>query len=173
MTVLDLVICTFLLRVILQLVRANFYNPISQLIWKLTQPVTMPLTRVIPRWRNLDLAALLVLAVIAVLDIMIIGALYGQSLGFYGTLWFAVLKTLSLGLRLYTLCLLVVTILSWVGPGVSNPAANVLWSITEPLLRPVRRVIPMVSGLDLSPIPVMIVFQALDTWLNSLLGLFH
>lgn len=173
MTVLDLVICAFLLRVILQLVRANFYNPISQLIWKLTQPVTMPLTRFIPRWRTLDIAGLLVLFVVAMIDIAIIGALYGQSVGLAATAWLAVLKTISLGLRLFTLCLLVVTILSWVGPGVSNPAANVLWSITEPVLRPVRRVIPSISGLDLSPIPVMIVFQALDTWLQSLLGLFH
>ncbi|GAC1632469.1 MAG: YggT family protein [Nevskia sp.] len=173
MTVLDLVICVFLLRVILQLVHANFYNPISQLIWKFTQPVTMPLTRFIPRFRNIDLAALLILAVIAGLDIIIIAGLYGQSLDGWTTLWFALLKVVSLGLRLYTLCLLVVTILSWVGPGVSNPAANVLWSITEPLLRPVRRIIPTMSGLDLSPIPVMIVFQALDTWMSSLLGLFH
>ena len=173
MTVLDLVICAFLLRVILQLVRANFYNPISQLIWKLTQPVTMPLTRFIPRWRNVDIAGLLVLFVVAMIDIAIIGALYGQSAGLAATAWLAVLKTISLGLRLFTLCLLVVTILSWVGPGVSNPAANVLWSITEPVLRPVRRIIPTISGLDLSPIPVMIVFQALDTWLQSLLGLFH
>lgn len=166
-------ICAFLLRIILQLVHANFYNPISQLVWKLTQPVTMPLTRLLPRWRNLDIAAVLVLAVLAVLDILIVGSLYGQSVGSGQMLWLAALKVISLGLRLYTLCLLVVTILSWVGPGVSNPAANVLWSITEPVLRPVRRILPTISGLDLSPIPVMILFQALDTWLQSLLGLFH
>jgi len=173
MYTLDLAICVFLLRVILQLVRANFYNPISQLVWKVTQPLIMPLTRFIPRWRNIDVVGLLVLFVVAVLDIFIISSLYGQSLGLGGMAWLALLKIISLGLRLYTLCLLVVTILSWVGPGVSNPAANVLWSITEPVLRPVRRVIPTISGLDLSPIPVMIVFQALDTWLQSLLGLYH
>lgn len=172
-TVLDLVICAFLLRVILQLVRANFYNPISQLIWKVTQPVTVPLTRFLPRWRNVDIAAVLVLGLIAILDIVIVGGLYARSLDAGQTVWFALLKIVSLGLRLYTLCLLVVTILSWVGPGTSNPAANVLWSITEPVLRPVRRILPPIAGLDLSPIPVMIVFQALDTWMQSLLGLFH
>ena len=173
MTVLDLVICAFLLRVILQLVRANFYNPISQLIWKVTQPVTVPLTRFLPRWRNVDIAAVLVLGLIAILDIVIVGGLYARSLDAGQTVWFALLKIISLGLRLYTLCLLVVTILSWVGPGTSNPAANVLWSITEPVLRPVRRILPPIAGLDLSPIPVMILFQALDTWMQSLLGLFH
>nr|WP_295688277.1 YggT family protein [uncultured Nevskia sp.] len=172
-TLLDLLLCVFLLRVMLQLVRANFYNPISQLIWKLTQPVTQPLVRFIPRIRNIDTPAVLVLAVIAVLDIAIVGSLYGQSVGTGQMFWLALLKVISLGLRVFTLCLLVVTILSWVGPGVSNPAANVLWSLTEPVLKPVRRVIPLVAGLDLSAIPVMIVFQALDSWLRALLGLFH
>ncbi|WP_439641116.1 YggT family protein [Nevskia sp.] len=172
-TLLDLVICAFLLRVLLQLVKANFYNPISQLIWKVTQPVTMPLVRFVPRIRNIDTPAVLVLAVVALLDIWIVASLYGQSLALSTIAGLAALKVISLGLRIFTLSLLVVTILSWVGPGVSNPAANVLWSLTEPVLKPVRRVIPLVAGLDLSPIPVMILFQALDTWMRALLGLFH
>jgi len=167
------VICAFLLRVLLQLVKANFYNPISQLIWKVTQPVTMPLVRFVPRIRNVDSPAVLVLAVVAVLDIWIVASLYSQSLEFTRILGLAALKVISLGLRIFTLSLLVVTILSWVGPGVSNPAANVLWSLTEPVLKPVRRVIPLVAGLDLSPIPVMILFQSLDSWMRALLGLFH
>ncbi|WP_293368603.1 YggT family protein [Nevskia sp.] len=172
-TLLDLVICAFLLRVLLQLVKANFYNPISQLIWKVTQPVVMPLVRLVPRIRNIDTPAVLMLAVVAVLDIWIVASIYGQGLEFSQMLGLAALKVISLGLRIYILSLLVVTILSWVGPGVSNPAANVLWSLTEPVLKPVRRVIPLVAGLDLSPIPVMILFQALDTWMRTLLGLFH
>jgi YggT family protein len=172
-TLLDLVICAFLLRVLLQAVRADFYNPISQLIWKLTRPLVDPVARVVPRWRRVDLATALVLAAIVVADILIISALYDQNVALPRALWLGALKLLSLALRLYTLCLLIVTILSWVGPGTANPAANVLWSLTEPLLRPVRRVLPSVSGLDLSPIPVMILFQALDNWLQSLLGLFH
>lgn len=171
-TLLDLVICVFLLRVMLQLVRANFYNPISQLIWKLTQPITIPLARFVPRIRNVDTPALLVLAAVAVLDILIVGSLYGQSLETLQMLWLALLKVVSLALKIYMLSLLVVTILSWVGPGVSNPAANVLWSLTEPVLKPVRRVIPLVAGLDLSPIPVMVVFQAVLTQLSAVLGLY-
>lgn len=166
-------ICLFLLRVLLQLAKANFYNPISQMIWKLTQPVTGPLVRFVPRFRNIDTPAVLVLAAVAVLDIWIVGALLGMNLELSYLLGRAVLKVISLGLRVFTLSLLVVTILSWVGPGVSNPAANVLWSLTEPVLKPVRRVIPLVAGLDLSPIPVMILFQALDTWMRVLLGPFH
>lgn len=166
-------LCVFLLRIALQLVKANFYNPISQVIWKLTQPVTMPLARLIPRWRTLDVAAALVLGVIAMLDIAIVAALLDRTLPLPQIAWLALLKVVSLGLRIYTLSLLVVTILSWVGPGVSNPAANVLWSLTDPVLNRVRRLIRPVAGLDLSPIPVMIVFQAFDTWMRVLLGPFH
>jgi YggT family protein len=167
------VICTFILRIVLQLVHANFYNPISQLIWKITQPVTMPLTRVLPRYKNLDVAATLILVVLATLDILIVGSLYSYGLDWLSAAWLGALKVVSLGLRVYLLSLLIVAILSWVGPGLSNPAANVLWSITEPVLRPVRRILPAIAGLDLSPIPVMIVFQALDKFLQSKLGLFY
>jgi len=173
MTVLDLVICAFMLRVILQLVRANFYNPISQLVWRVTQTVTMPLSRVLPRWGRWDIAATILLVAAAVLNIVVIDSLLGLQRGWGQIAWFSVLKIASLGLQMYTLSLLVVTILSWVGPGVTNPVASVLWSITEPVLRPVRRVLPPIAGLDLSPIPVMIVFQSLDRWLASLLGVFH
>lgn len=166
-------ICTFILRIVLQLVHANFYNPISQLIWKITQPVTVPLTRLLPRYRNFDVAAALILVVLATLDILIVGSLYSYGFDWLNAAWLGALKVASLGLRIYLLSLLIVAILSWVGPGLSNPAANVLWSITEPVLRPVRRILPSISGLDLSPIPVMIVFQALDKFLQSKLGLFY
>lgn len=169
----DLVICAFLLRVALQLVRANFYNPISQLVWRVTQVVTMPLSRLVPRWGRVDVAAVILLAVVALLDIWIVSSVLGYGIPWTKSIWLALLKIISLGLRTYTLSLLVVTILSWVGPGVNNPVASVLWSLTEPVLRPVRRILPPIAGLDLSPIPVMIIFQALDAWLSSLLGPFH
>jgi YggT family protein len=168
---LDLGLCAFLLRVLLQLVRADFYNPISQLVWRLTQPVVGPLGRAIPRWQRLDIAASLVLLLIAVIYVEVVAGLLQVPVTWLGALWFALLKLLSLTLNIYTLSLFALAILSWVGPGVSNPAANVLWSLNEPLLRPVRRILPPISGLDLSPIPVMLILQTLDRWLP--LGVFR
>jgi YggT family protein len=160
--VLDLALCAFLMRVLLQLSRADFYNPISQLVYRLTRPVVMPLSRVLPRWKRLDLAAALVLFLLGVIYILVVAGLIQLSPDWLDVCWFALLKIASLTLNLYTLSLFALAILSWVGPGVNNPTANVLWSLNEPLLRPVRRILPPVSGLDLSPIPVMLILQTLD-----------
>jgi YggT family protein len=173
-SVLELLIWLFLLRVLLQIVRADFYNPVSQLVWKLTRPVVDPVGRVVPRWRRLELSAVILLVASALLYIYAINWLYApDSLDLLQALGLAVLKTLSVALWMYVLALLVVSLLSWFGPGTANPAANVLWSLTEPLLRPVRRVIQPISGLDLSPIPVMIVAMALNKFLQARLGLYY
>jgi YggT family protein len=173
-SVLELVIWVFLLRVLLQLVRADFYNPISQLVWKVTRPVVDPVGRIVPRWRRLELSAAILLTVSALLYIYAINWLYGpETLDLLQALFLAIMKTLSVALWMYTLALLVVSLLSWFGPGTANPAANVLWSLTEPVLRPVRRVIQPISGLDLSPIPVMIMAMALNKYLQARLGLYY
>jgi YggT family protein len=169
-SLLDLALCLFLLRVLLQLSRSDFYNPISQLVWQLTRPVVGPLARAIPRWRRVDLAAALVLLLLGVIYVEVVAGILQLSPGWFA-LWYALLKIASLALNLYTLSLFALAILSWVGPGVNNPTANVLWSLNEPLLRPVRRILPPVQGLDLSPIPVMIALQFLDRLLP--LGVFR
>lgn len=151
-----------LLRVLLQLVRADFYNPISQLVWRITQPAIRPLQRLIPRYHTLDLAGAFLLYVLAVLYVKVMTMLWGLDATYVFLLIQAVLKLFSLTFNIYTLSLFAQALLSWVGPGVSNPAANVLWSLNEPLLRPVRRILPPLAGLDLSPIPVMLGLQVLD-----------
>lgn len=157
----DLYMGALLLRVLLQVVRADFYNPLSQLVWKVTNPPVQPLRALLPRYKSLDTAALLVLGLIAVLYVALISWLFSAGIGPLGTLWFALLKCLALGINLYTLSLFTQAILSWLGPGVNNPAANILSSINEPLLRPVRRFIPLVGGLDLSPLVVMLALQVI------------
>lgn len=160
--VLQIVLGILVLRVLLQLVRADFYNPISQLVWKLTQPAIRPLQRILPRYRTLDLAALAVLYALAVVYVEVLAWLWQLQPGLGFALAQAALKLISLTLNIYTLCLFAQALLSWIGPGVSNPAANVLWSLNEPLLRPVRRILPTIAGLDLSPVPVMILLQVID-----------
>ncbi|ROH91733.1 YggT family protein [Stagnimonas aquatica] len=161
-TLFDLYLGALLLRVILQWVRADFYNPLSQIVWKLTNPPVLPLRNLIPRWQKLDTAALVVLLVVAVVYMLLIGWMFGLGIGGVSLVWYALLKCLVLTINLYTLSLFVQAILSWLGPGVNNPAANILWSMNEPLLRPVRRFIPSISGLDLSPLVVMLALQVLN-----------
>jgi YggT family protein len=158
-TLFEVYLWIVMLRIILQFVRADFYNPISQLIWQLTQPIVRPLQKIFPKLRQLDTAALLLLLTVAIVYVFVAAAVLGLGIGAPEALWYALLKLIVLLLNLYTFALVIQAILSWVGPGVNNPAGSILWSINEPLLRPVRRVIPPFSGLDLSPLVVIVALQ--------------
>jgi YggT family protein len=171
-TLFDLAMWLQLLRILLQWVRADFHNPMSQLVWQATRYPTDWLRTLIPRWRRLDTAALLVLIALALLYVYSVAALLGAGMSALSALWYAVLKVLVLAVNLYTFTLFVQAILSWLGPGVNNPASNVLWSLNEPMLRPVRRFVPPVAGLDLAPLLVMLLLQVVAR-LIPLPGLFR
>ena len=171
-TLFEVYLWILMLRIILQVVRADFYNPISQLVWQVTQPIVRPMQTVLPKVRQYDTAACVLLVLIATLYVFIATALLGYGVSVLGAIWYALLKVVVLTLNLYTFSLVVQAILSWVGPGVNNPAGSILWSLNEPLLRPVRRVIPPFSGLDLSPLIVIVVLQFLKLLL-PLPGIFR
>lgn len=160
-TLIELYLWVLILRVLLQRVRADFYNPVSQLVWQLTQPVVGLPGRVIPSYRQWDFAGLVVLLLGAMLYIHIVCWLLGFRISVPMSLWQAVLKIASMTLLLLTFSLFVQAILSWLGPGVNNRAGNVLWSLNEPLLRPLRRFIPTLSGIDFSPLVAILILQVL------------
>lgn len=157
----DLYMGALLLRVLLQVTRADFYNPLSQLVWKVTNPPVQPLRAFMPRYKSLDTSALLVLYLIAAIYIAVVGWMVSVSIPVLSIIWFALLKCIVLTINLYTLSLFVQAILSWMGPGGNNPAASILQSLNEPLLKPVQRFIPPLGGFDLSPLAVMLALQVL------------
>jgi YggT family protein len=161
-SLMDVYLGVVLLRILLGWLRADFYNPISQVVWKLTQPLLAPVHSVIPRWRRLDTAACLFLLVLAYLYIQIVMWLVSVDTGLLSSLWFSLLKVGVLTVNVYTISLFAQAVLSWVGPGLNNPAANILWSLNEPLLRPVRRLLPPMAGLDLSPLVVILGLQVIS-----------
>ncbi|MGH8443676.1 MAG: YggT family protein [Solimonas sp.] len=161
-TLFDLAMWVYLLRILLQWSRADFYNPISQAIWKATRFPSDFLRSYLPNIRNINLAALLMLLVLAVAYIYVVISVLGFSLSLPSALWYALLKLVVLAINLFTFTIFIQAIMSWLGPGVNNPASNILWSLNEPLLRPVRRIIPPMSGLDLSPLVLIVVLQVLN-----------
>ncbi len=161
-TLFDLYMGALLMRVLLQVVRADFYNPLSQLVWKVTNPVVMPMSRVIPRANKIDIAGGVALLIVAIIYVAVVGWMFSTGISLPSMVLYAVLKCAVLLVNVYSLTLFTQAILSWVGSGVSNPAANVLFSINEPLLRRVRRFIPPLSGLDLSPMVVILALQVLN-----------
>ena len=153
-----------LLRFILQLVRADFYNPLSQFTVKATQPLLKPLRRIIPGFGGLDLAslalALLVQLVLMVLVILIAGA-NPAAVGLQLLVW-AIIAVTSLFLKIFFFAMIISVILSWVAPGSYNPGAQLVNQICEPLLAPFRRLLPNLGGLDISPIFAFIALNLLD-----------
>lgn len=171
-TLFDLALWVYLLRILLQWSRADFYNPISQAIWKATRFPTDWLRPYLPSPYNLNLPAALTLAALAVVYVYVVVAFLGLPLGPVEALWYALLKIAALAINLFTLTIFVQAILSWFGPGVNNPASNILWSLNEPLLRPVRRLLPANTGVDFSPLLLMLLLQVLNRLL-PLPGLFR
>jgi YggT family protein len=161
-TLLDLYLIAYILRFLLQWARADFHNPLSQFILRITDPVVRPLWRVVPGWRGLDLSPLIALLLLQLVVTAILFFLAtGGAMNLGMLLYYAVLRIIVGTIRLYFVAILVHVILSWVSPGQWNPLVSVLHSLTGPILRPVRRFIPPIGGLDLSPLFVLIGLQAL------------
>jgi YggT family protein len=139
------------LRVLLQLVRANFYNPVCQFLYKLTNPVLMPLRKLIPAWRTLDVAGVLLAWLLTAIKLALLYALAGPSLGMLGLVVMAFADLIDFVLMLYLGLILVRVLLSFVSVERSNPIVPLVIQLTDPLLRPIRRRLPAPGGFDLSP----------------------
>lgn len=152
-----------LLRFVLQLVRANFYNPLCQFAVKATQPLLKPLRRVIPSLFGLDMSSL-VLAILVQLTLMALTLLltYGTTGNFLQLLVWALIGVTALFLKIFFFALIISVILSWVAPGSHNPGAELVNQICEPTLAPFRKILPNLGGLDISPILAFMVLKLLD-----------
>ncbi len=167
-TLFNLYIWTFLLRFMLQAVRADFYNPFSQFIVRVTNPLVVPVRKVVPSWRGLDMSTLLLVLVLEIVAVLVLSAIAGFATpSVVGVLQVAVLRALLATLQLYFFAILLYVIVSWINPGGYNPFVSVLGAISEPLLRPFRRILPPIGGIDLSPLFVLIGLQALMLLVRS------
>jgi YggT family protein len=155
----NLLLLLILLRFLLQLVRADFYNPVSQTVARITNPLLVPLRRLIPGYGGFDLAALVLLFLAEVIAIYVLGLVNGALVPVVYVLLWAPLGVVSLFLTFYFFAILATIILSWVAPGSSSPIIYLLYQLTEPVMAPFRRLIPPLGGLDLSPIFVFIAIQ--------------
>lgn len=168
----NLYILAIMLRFLLQVTRADFYNPISQFLVKVTNPPVILLRKIIPGLWGIDLASVLLLMVLQTLEIFLIGKPVGSSMvpglihgatihpGALAIL--ALADLISLVLYVFLITTFVRIIISWINPhGGHNPAMGLITSLSEPVMAPARRYVPPISGMDLSPIAVFIVLQLL------------
>jgi YggT family protein len=159
-TLADLYLLTFLLRVIMQWVRASYHNPLSQFVFKVTNPLVVPARRVLPSIAGLDTPTIAVLFLLEVAVTFFLLRLMGISAPIPVLLLYSLLRLIALILWLYTGALIVYVILSWFGNRGINPIAALLGDLVEPILRPARRLLPPIGGLDLSPLIVILLLQA-------------
>ncbi|MEO7936950.1 MAG: YggT family protein [Dokdonella sp.] len=150
------------LRVLLQLVRANFHNPICQFLYKATNPVMMPLRKIIPAWRRLDIAGVALAWLLLMLKRVLIFATVGvmPSLGGLAVIAFADL--ISFVLMTMLVLVIVRVILSFVASDSYHPVVPLVIQLTEPVLKPLRTRMPALGGFDFSPMVVLLAIMLLQ-----------
>ena len=152
-----------LLRFLLQLARADFYNPISQFVVKATNPLVIPLRKVIPGLGGIDLATLVLALILQMIVFILILLAAGiTAINPLQVLAWSFITLLALVSKIYFWSILAVIILSWVSQGSYHPAVMLLYQLTEPIMAPFRKLLPTMGGLDLSPILVFLVLNVVD-----------
>ncbi|WOG28500.1 YggT family protein [Endozoicomonas sp. 8E] len=166
-----LYIMAVLLRFLLQLVKADFYNPISQAIVKVTSPLLNPLRKVIPGMGGLDLAALVLALILQILLVYVLFMVQGfaaDAIPFPQVLIVSLKELAGEILNIYMFSLIIIAIASWVAPGSYNPGLMLLHQLTEPLSSRVRRVIPPLGGLDFSLMVLVLIIITLKNFIAAL-----
>lgn len=168
-TLLTLALLAVVLRLLLQLVRADFYNPISQFLARLTNPLVLPLRRVVPSLGALDLSSLLLALALQMAAIVALLALNGVGPpNIVLLLVWSVLGVVGLVVNIYFFAILAMIILSWIAPASRHPALLLLFQLTEPVMMPFRRMLPNMGGLDFSPILVFILLNIIQIALRHM-----
>jgi len=163
-----------LLRLIFQIMRADFYNPLSQAIVKFTNPPLLPLRRIIPGLWGIDLASVVLIFFLQALELWLLLILPPSNI----PISLPLLAVITVGYLLKSVvwiflgAILIRIILSWVMPygGGQNPVIGLVYSISEPVMRPARRILPPISGLDLSPMLVIVAFSIILMAIDAIFG---
>lgn len=163
--VFDLALMVIILRIWLPLVRADFYNPVSQFVTKVTNPLVAPLRTFLPTLGRVDLAPVVLAVIVGTLKLVALMASSGASvpwlvIGLYGAL-----VAVGAFLQLLFWILIIRALLSWFSQGY-NPMEAILQQLTEPMLAPIRRILPPLGGLDLSVLVLIILVQFVRVLLN-------
>jgi len=164
--VFDALLMVLVIRVWLQLVKADFYNPLSQFVVKVTNPVVIPVRRIVPGFGGIDVATLLIAYLVASLKFIIIPLLNGGAIDVVLASFLGLLYLIKqTGFLLFVL-MLVMALMSWVVQSY-NPTQMILQQLTEPVLRPIRNIIPNIGGLDLSILAAFLLLNVINILLSG------
>ncbi len=160
-TLTDLYVTAILLRLLLQWVGADFYNPLSQFLIKITNPVLEPARRVVPSIGKLDTASVVIMLLLELLQLVLINLIGKTEYGFQFLFMFAVQKLLITLLLTYFVLIIARVIISWLASQSRHPLIPLVYQLTDPVLRPLSKLLPPIGGIDLSPLFALIALRAL------------
>lgn len=168
-TLFTLYIGAIVIRIILSATRADFYNPISQFIVTITNPVLVPLRKILPSIGSIDTASWVLVFALKALELFLLLSLRDLQPSLEALLVGTIFEVVIIVISIFLYAVIIRAILSWfVGSGMpSNPLFNIVNSITEPLLAPARRIIPPIGMFDLSALVVILVLYSLLIALRS------
>lgn len=155
-TIFGIYMLIVMLRLLFQLVRADFYNPVSQMLVQITNPPVLLLRRVVPGLWGIDMASVVLLFLLGLIKVYIVQLILNRVPAIPGALFWTLTELLQLLIWVFIVAILIRVVISWITPGSYNPVLGLLISLTEPLMSRARRIVPPMSGLDLSPILLFI-----------------
>jgi len=155
-TIFSIYIAIMLLRFILQQVGADFYNPISQFVVRFTQPLVSVSRRFIPSIKKIDTATLVLVLALIVIKTLILFSIAGYPVNGVQLLVKGLYDLVSLTFDIFIVALFIQAILSWINPDPRHPVSSLLHYLTLPILRPIRKHIPPIGGIDLSTLVALI-----------------
>lgn len=147
------------LRFLMQLVRADFYDPFAQFIVKATGPTLQPLRRIVPSLGGMDVAALLLIVGLRMLELGVLAVVHHEGASMTLLTVEAVGSLLLDACVFYRWVIVIRAVLSWIAPGAGAPGAVLVYQLSEPLMQPVRRMLPSMGMLDLSAMVVFVLLQ--------------
>ncbi|MGH8192161.1 MAG: YggT family protein [Rhodanobacteraceae bacterium] len=157
-------VALFVFRLLAEAVRADFYNPICQFLYRTTNPILTPIRRAVPTWRRINLAALLIAWALEVVKNFLLRYTVPEF-------WASNIGTLVLGLAdllnffvwVYLFMVFVWALLSYVNVDARNPLVPMLGKVVGPILKPFRRLLPLIGGFDFSPVLAIVVLLLIQT----------
>ena len=167
-TLFSLYIGAVVLRMLLGYAGANFYNPLSQFLVKITNPVLVPLRRFIPSIGKIDTSAIVLALGLTVVKIVLLSLVVTGNINIISIILASVIDLIKVVIWVYIISLLIQAVMSWVGSAHGNYVAPLILSLTTPLLRPIRNVIPNIGALDLSPLVAILILNILLIIVDSL-----
>jgi YggT family protein len=170
-TLFSIYISLIMIRFLLALLRADFYNPISQAIVRLTNPPLVFLRRLIPPVGKFDSAAIVLMLVLQYFELWLRTLIMGHAAPFLALIIVAILELVRLNIWIFIIALIAQALLSWLNPGMyhlQNPMASILNTLTAPILRPIRRLLPRTGMIDFSPMLAIVLLYILLIIVNGL-----